>query len=373
VMSWGWVMLVLGLCGLVCTLSLRKSRHDPSKAFLVVYFASIAFLVLVCLVLGYGYGFFFLSYLFSALALPVSIFGAMALIGVVDAVVRATSMKHLHTSEFMACRMSSAPARRRVRALSLVALVVVVIASSNVANYGGESAIAYPFDAAFRIDATIPLSDGNLRINYVMVFRYAKSIDAPSNDVYNALRWIRDYSSEESHVVAFLDIPPDRQNLANVIRRAFPDISAREFTDGTRFASSLMRSPIEFRQKALNASGGDTYVVIGVYSWLQEKWANSTLEGRFLEYAAQGPDLFPQVYFSHDVHVFRINANPNIDSFRMPCVRTTAIWNHATTRSGSKRPSADQSADPGNLCTRPGDEPLNDREAETSAFKPPRS
>ena len=318
VVSWGWVLPVLGICGLVCILTRRESRHDPGKMFLVVYFVSILFLVLLFLKLGYDVFVFY--YLFSALALPLSIFGAMALIGFADALARASIMPRLGISRLMAFRWSSSHLRKRALALSLIAVMVVVIVSSNTANYGGARTYAWPFDVAFKTDST------------VLLFRYAKSIDAPSNDVYNALRWVRDHSSQKSYVVAFLGTPPGRESWGGVIREAFPDISERGFIDGTVFAGSLMQSLIDFRDDVLRVSDGDAYIVIGVYSWLQEYWANGASEAQFLSYAAQRPDIFPEVYSADGVHVFRITADTliltieaNIAGLSQECVSTSGL------------------------------------------------
>lgn len=292
VVSWGWALPVLGICGLVCILMRRESRHDPGKMFLVVYFAAILLLILLCLKLRYDIFIFY--YFFSALALPLSILGAMALIGIVDALARSNMMPRLGISRLMAFRLSPGHIRKPALALSLIAVMVFVMVSSNTANYGGARTYAWPFDVAFKTDSTI------------LLFRYAKSIDAPSNDVYNALRWVRDHSSQKSYVVAFLGTPPNRESWGAVIREAFPDISERGFIDGRAFAGSLMQSLIDFRDDVLRVSGRDAYVVIGVYSWLQEYWANRTLEAQFLSYAAQRPDIFPEVYAVDGVSVFHV-------------------------------------------------------------------
>ena len=317
--QWGYLLPVLAVCGLACILASRNWRRDPSKVFLILYLTSILALVAGFLIALQGPASIVLTYyVFSPLALPLSILGAVAVVGAVD-VLTSLYMNNSDMGKLATSRLSPFEGRRRVRALSLIVVVItLVFVSSNAVNYGGQCSGAQvnctfvwpgPYEA-IRTYSTVKLPNSeSITVVNVIAFQYAKWVSAPSADLYNALKWISVHSNQRSHVVAFLGHNwRESQGAGGVMWLAFPAISERSLINGTQFVSSLMQSPTDFKESVIRASGGDAYVVIGILSWLGEEWGNSTLEARFLSYAAQWPDLFPEVHREGLVNVFHVTA-----------------------------------------------------------------
>jgi hypothetical protein len=156
--------------------------------------------------------------------------------------------------------------------------------------------------------------------DWIIAFEYWKLIDAPSNDVYYALKWVRDHSSQRACVVAF-----DTWD-AEVGSMAIYDIGGRVFISGNPiFSESLMKdeSPMAFRADLLNRCGGDVYIVTGVRPYVGQEdliptstpfmWGGGFpyYELRFLRYVYLMPKLFPEAYSVGGIRVFHITQSPS--------------------------------------------------------------
>jgi hypothetical protein len=359
--QWGYLLPMLVVIGLAL-LAPAAWRAERTKIFLLLYLASLLILVVISVyviqmetasvVLAY--------YVFSSLSVPLSIIEAVAVVGAIDVVMGLV----------MKLRGPKCPsaAMKWARALALIALVILAIsANSSVDNYGGQCtwgdycSFSWPFESIALLsgDSTIQLgilggcgqwvcaimgNEGAFTNENIITFQYAKSLDAPFSTAYDALGWIRNHSSQHANVVVFLDpnqakgfggVMRASQGFGAVMSTAFTDISERKFINGMAYADSLMRSPTDFMESILNATHGDAYFVIGILSWIGEKWTNPILEARFLDYARARPDLFPQVYSEAGLRVFHLSvahAAPPIDDERLssaPTERFTeleAIW-----------------------------------------------
>jgi hypothetical protein len=155
--------------------------------------------------------------------------------------------------------------------------------------------------------------------DWIMAFEYWKPIDAPSNDAYHALSWVRDHSSQRACVFAF-----DTWNSA-IGSVAIEDISGRVFIPGNQiFSESLVKdeSPMLFRADLLNRCGGDVYIVTGVRPYVGQEdliptstpfmWGGDFpyYELRFLRYVQLMPKLFPEAYSVGGIRVFHITQSP---------------------------------------------------------------
>jgi hypothetical protein len=61
-----------------------------------------------------------------------------------------------------------------------------------------------------------------------------------------------------------------------------------------------------FLDKLSTTCAGDVYFLTGIRAWSGEVWADTGLESRFLSYAAQSSELFPEVNSVGEVRVFHI-------------------------------------------------------------------
>jgi hypothetical protein len=293
--SWGYVLLILGILGFVYVLARRSSRQDPSKIFLVAYFSSILVLIIVSLRVGWAGGVY---RLFSSLAFPVSLFAAIALVTIIDATQKVTP-----THEGTLSKLESIRTRQtQTRMLTVFVMIMVLLASSSPINYGGRTDYSVSLRGFVVGDRESAIDGQGSR--WIVTFQYGKAFDAPSDNLYVALKWIGEHSTEQSCVGAFLTRPSPSALPGSVLRGAFLSISERSLVEATEFGSSLNDSATAFRDRMSKACDGDVYVVTGIRSWLGEEWADPHLELQFLSYAAQAPDLFPRVHSVGEVRVF---------------------------------------------------------------------
>lgn len=304
--SWGYVLLFLGIVGFVYTFARPASRQDPPKVFLATYFLSTVVVIVASLFSSMAN---LVYYGFSSLALPFSIFAAIGIVSAVDTVTPA-----LERWTATLPRQFGHVKGEWSRTLVLLAIIIVMVASSSPSNYRGNTVYKYWYEPVYYdqiVGTRIPFLDEQSS-RWIATFQYGKSFDAPSNDLYSALTWIRNHSSKQSCVSAFL-IRPSSSNSPyedpepySVLRRAFLTISERNLTEPTEFGSLLPGSLTEFRSRILEACGGDVYFVTGIHSWSGEEWADTRLESRFLSCAAQSSEAFPEGYSVGEVRVFHI-------------------------------------------------------------------
>ncbi len=325
--SWGLVLLFLGSFGFLYVLAVQRSRKDPSKIFLVTYFVSVLVLVAVSSRLGW----LGMYYGFSSLALPLAVFGAIGLVTAVDATAIAFE-KHTAASP----RPLRFAKTRWTQILAVVFILIVMLANSSPANYMGETAYSGWYQPVY-YDQIVGghmngFSDPSSR--WIAMFQYGKAFDAPSNDLYYALRWIRDSTSKRSCVTAFLLRPPpsalcpspDKPCPYSVLRGAITTISERSLIEGMEFRDVLTDSLGRFAHEILSTCGGDVFVVIGIHSWNGDEWGDAQLESLIVSYTTRAPNAISEVYFMHEVHVFHIAQGTPPLSTNTPCpdVRLTS-------------------------------------------------
>jgi hypothetical protein len=303
--SWGYLLLVLGILGLVYVLAREDARRDAWKTFLVVYVSSILVLIILSLRMGFGS---IVYYLFSSLAFPLSVFAAIALVTAVDAMQAVTPVLWTRTRTLP--RPFDCTGRRQSQILILIVIIMVLLANSNPVNYGGDTTFSVSYNGLItggretvemNCDVACRQDSG-----WIATFQYGKAFDALSDDLYSALKWVRDNSGEQSCVGAFLTQPPPASLPGSVLRGAFESISERSFIEAKEFGSSLYDSPTAFHDDISKACGGNVYLVTGIRSWVNEDLADPHLESRFLSHAALSPDLFPEVHSVQEVRVFCI-------------------------------------------------------------------
>jgi len=304
--SWGYVLLALGSAGFVYVLSRRSSKQDTAKAFLVTYFFSILALTALSTRLGW----LGLYYGFSSLTLPLAIFAAIGLIAAVDAVTPSLETWTATTgpSNWMKGRWS--------RVLAMLFILLVVLANSSPANYGGATFYRGWYEAVFsdqilESDLQGAIDNGQ---GLIVTFRYGKAFDAPSSELYSALSWIRDHSTTEACVSAFLLRPPpstlcpspSKPCPYSVLQDAFQTISERRLIEAAELENLLVDPPEELRDRISSTCSGGVYIVIGIRSWSGEQLADVQLESALLSHAAQAPTVLPEEYSVREVRVFHL-------------------------------------------------------------------